>query len=262
MMSRLLLVPCVALLLVHSAWAQNPFADDEAGASQEHDPFAAEPRRQMAANENDARAPSVPTRQTAEDRIEAALNSPLKAPLEYQDQPLNEVLSTLQADFNIPIVFDMSALNEFAISPETEVTGILRNVSLRTALELMLRQPGLEDLTAIVDENVLLITTQERANSTLLTKFYRVDDFSEEVVAWKRRKGDLYSNLVQVIVSCVSYDTWSENGTGEGQIHLLKPGILAVSQAYAVHREIEKLLQDLRAVQAEMEGDFAQVSDK
>jgi len=258
-MSRLLLVPCVALVMLLPCWtwAQDPFANGEANAPQEDDPFGRPPEK--ATGEKVARQPKVWT--AAE--IEAALNEPLKAPMEYEDQPLNEILSVLQADFDLQMIFDMSALSEFAISPETEVSVSLRNVSLRKALELIFRQPGLEDLTYVVDDGFLLITTQEAADEKLMVKLYRVDDFSFDVLAGKYEGADRrVANLLQVIVSCVEYDTWNENGTGVGELHLLKPGILVISQPRRVHEQVDRLLREIREMRAEIEGDSAQLSDK
>jgi hypothetical protein len=137
-----------------------------------------------AARENIA-APSVdnPTQadrqgSSAAAHIEAALDEPLKSPLQYEDQPLNEVIDVLQDEYDIPILFDMAALEEVAISPDTEITINLRNVTLRSALNLILQQPGLEDLAYFIDDEVLMITTQERANSKLTIEVYRVNDLT------------------------------------------------------------------------------------
>ncbi len=116
-------------------------------------------------------------RSKSEERIQAILREPLKAPLDYEDEPLIDVLQQLQEEYEIPIQIDTAALDELAISPETEVTAAgLRNISLRSALNLMLRQPGLEDLTYVFDQEVLLITTIEKANETLQVKVYPVAD--------------------------------------------------------------------------------------
>ena len=112
----------------------------------------------------------------AEERIQAALRETLKARLVYEEQPLNEILELLAEDYEIPIVFDHAGLNELAISPDTEVTVNLQNISLRSALNHMLRQPGLEDLTYTVEDEVLLITTVEKANESLKVKVYPVAD--------------------------------------------------------------------------------------
>ena len=115
-------------------------------------------------------------RSDAEERIQSALREPLKAPLDFTEVPLNEIINTLQDEYDIPIVFDTAALDEVAISPETEVTVNLRNITLRSALNLMLKNPGIEDLTYVIDEEVLLITTEDRANATLKVKVYPVAD--------------------------------------------------------------------------------------
>ena len=186
-------------------------------------------------------------------RIEAALREPLKAPLEYEDQPLNEIINTLRDDYEIPIVFDDAALEEVAISPDTEVTISLRNISLRSALNLILRQPGLEDLTYAVNDEVLLITTEEKANERLIVAVYRVDDLVDVDAERKTEKNSPFSPLVKVITQSVEYDTWMANGSGEGEIHLMKPGILVVSQTQNVQIQVVDLLAKLRETRKSIE---------
>lgn len=115
-------------------------------------------------------------RSKAEEAIQSALRESLKTPISYEGEQLNIILETIADEYNIPIIFDKAALDEVAISPESEVTINLRNVSLRSALNLMLKEPGLEDLTYVIDEEVLLITTEEKANETLKVKVYPVAD--------------------------------------------------------------------------------------
>lgn len=188
---------------------------------------------------------------TAAERIEAALKQPLTAPLVFDEQPLNEVTQLLEDEYDIPIVFDKSALDEVAISPSTEITINLRNISLQSALNLMFREPGLEDLTYIVDQEVLLVTTRERADENLVIRVYRVDDFDLEQ---RRPEGDVtgFTPLLEVIHQCVENDSWAINGTGTGQIHALKPGMLVVAQTPSVQRKIESLLAAMRSVKADI----------
>ena len=112
----------------------------------------------------------------AEERIQAALREPLKIPMEFIEQSLNDVIAELQDVYEIPIQFDTSALNDVAISTDTEVTINISNVTLRSALNLMLKQPDLQDLTYVIDEEVLLITTKDVADETLKVKVYPVAD--------------------------------------------------------------------------------------
>ena len=187
-------------------------------------------------------------------RIEAALRETLKAPLEYEDQPLNEIISILQEEYEIPIIFDNAALEEVAISPDTEVTINLRNITLRSALNHILRQPGLEDLTYAVNDEVLLITTEEKANERLIVAVYQVDDLVDVDSERKTDKQSPFSPLVKVITQSVEYDTWMANGhNGEGEIHLMKPGILVVSQTQNVQIQVVDLLAKLRETRKSIE---------
>jgi len=201
-----------------------------------------------------ARSPRS-TVQIAEDRIDAVLDGQLKAPLDFIDAPLFDVVNKLQEDYGIPILFDAAALDEVAISPDTEVTVSLSYITLRSALDLLLRQPELQDLTTIIDKEVLLITTKDVADATLQTKVYRADGFEyfSHPKSESKSKENCYSSLQHVITSCIEFNSWQVNGTGKGDTHLMKPGLLVVSQTRSVHRKIEKLIADLRTVKLEIE---------
>lgn len=115
-------------------------------------------------------------RTKAEERIQAALRDQLSTPLEYDQEQLDIIMDEIEEEYDIPIVFDKAALDEVAISPESEVSVSLRNVSLRSAMNIMFKEPGLEDLTYVIDDEVLLITTQDAADQTLKVKVYPVAD--------------------------------------------------------------------------------------
>ena len=194
-------------------------------------------------------------REEAARRIKEALCQPLKpSGLQFVEEPLNNVLDVIEEEYDIPIVIDESALEELGVSSETEVTFNVRNVTLRKALNLLMGSPGLEDLMFVVDDEVLLITTEDRANATLLTRVYPVKDLLQR----KDHSGFFsgsealeFTDLREVVVSCVAHDTWAENGTGDGTIALAFPGVLVVSQTSWVHEEIEILLADIRAAAPE-----------
>jgi hypothetical protein len=190
---------------------------------------------------------------SAAQRIESVLQQPLKAPLQYEDQPLNEILNTLQDEYELPILIDLKALEAVAISPDAQVTINLRNMSLRSALNLILRQPALDGLVYTIDNEVLMVTTEDYANDRLVVAVYRVDELVKDEVDYAPGQPGPYSPLVQVIASCVANHTWAINGSGEGQIHLMPPGILVVSQTKQVHAEVEALLGKLMSVRSNME---------
>lgn len=198
---------------------------------------------------------------TRVENIEAVLDAPLKAPLLFEEQALNEVINELQEAYDLPILFDQAALDEVAISPKAEITVNLRNISLRSALNLMLRQPGLEDLTYVVDEEVLLITTREKANEKLVVEVYQVDDLIKDY-SHPKKGGLQHSSLVNVITHCLAFDAWMANGSGEGEIRLMKPGMLVVMQTRQVHDQVRDLLEKLRTTRKEIDQSMNENRDR
>ena len=59
-----------------------------------------------------------------------------------------------------------------------------------------------------------------------------------------------FDSLIDLIVSTVEYDTWMENGSGEGEIQPFPTNLsLVVSQTQNVHEQIVDLLEQLRRLQ-------------
>lgn len=110
----------------------------------------------------------------AELRISSALQSPLTgAGLDFTDTPLEEVVVFLRDEYGIEIQLDVPALDDLGLSPDEPITVNLRNISLRSALRLMLKQL---ELTYMIADEVLLITTEEEAETRLTVKVYPVGD--------------------------------------------------------------------------------------
>lgn len=204
---------------------------------------------------DDGEPPLRPVRDTLRseplptDYIEKILDEPLKGPLQFENQPLNEVIDFIREEYKLPMMISTSHLDEVAISPDTEVTIDLDKISLRSALNIITDQPGLEETCfAVIDETPMITTEEHAADSTTL-RVYPTEDFvygndlhpGGGASAWAE-----YCPLIKLITDCVARETWSENGTGTGEIQMIKPGILIVTQQYRVHVEIEKLLTDLR----------------
>lgn len=186
-------------------------------------------------------------------RIEQILDQPLKSPLEYPETPLNTIAGMLSEEYELPIVFDTAALDAIAATPEVQVTINIQNVSLRSALELMLAQ--LEDITYVIDQEVLLITTEDEANTRLETRVYRVDDLLHPAASPASEiDEDRFETLLDIIVSTVESDSWEENGTGEGEIQSFQPGMFVVSQTQLVHEKVVDLLAEMRRVKGEIEA--------
>lgn len=110
-------------------------------------------------------------RNAAEKRIEEALRSPTQ--IEFVETPLSDVVDYLRDYHKIEIQLDKKALGDVNIGTDTPVTKTLRGISLKSALRLMLREL---QLTYIIQDEVLLITTPEEAEARLVTKVYPVAD--------------------------------------------------------------------------------------
>jgi hypothetical protein len=167
-------------------------------------------------------------------RIENALSKPLGSNgMDFSETPLVEVVNLLQEEYGIPIQVDDAALEEIGLNREEPITINLHNVSLRAALRLMLKQL---QLTSIVRDEVLLITTPDDAEKEMLTCVYNIRGFVEDT------SDKTIDTLIDTIISCVCTETWKKNGGGQAEIRALKPGLLVISQTQAVHEEIESLL--------------------
>jgi hypothetical protein len=171
-------------------------------------------------------------------KIERALDAPIHSPgLNYADRSLQDVLSHLQDEYGIPIQIDKPALEEAGIGTDSPVTRSLHNISLRSALKLILRSL---QLTWIIRDEVLMVTTKESAEKDLDTCVYNVhglvDDSDPKSV----------KALIDVICSCVATDTWAANGGGQAEVQPLPSGLLVVSQTAAVQEEVFTLLDKIR----------------
>jgi hypothetical protein len=110
----------------------------------------------------------------AEERINEALASPLKASgLDFTEEPLENVINFLQTEYEIPIQLDEPSLEDAGLTRDEPVTIQLQNVTLRSALRLMLKQ---KQLTYVIRDEVMIITTPEEAESELVAKVYPVAD--------------------------------------------------------------------------------------
>jgi hypothetical protein len=177
----------------------------------------------------------------AVEKIERALRGPLHSTgLDFVEIPLQEVVAALQDDYGVPIKLDTTALEELGINSDEKVTVNIHNVSLRSALRLMLKST---QLTYVIEDEVLMITTPQAAEANLKTCVYDVGSLIGD------RGGD-FDSIIDAIVSCVATDTWSENGGGEAEIRPIKPGLLVISQTAAVHEEVRNLLEALRKMRA------------
>jgi len=108
---------------------------------------------------------------SAEQKIFDALDDDTR--LEFIETPLDQVVDFLKDQHGINIELDAGELDNVGIGTDVPITRNLKGISLRSALRLMLKDL---ELTYVIRDEVLLITTPEEAESELVTKVYPVGD--------------------------------------------------------------------------------------
>ncbi len=174
-----------------------------------------------------------------EEKIEKALASPTE--LQFIETPLSDVVDCLKDYHKIEIQIDKKALDDVGVGTDVPVTADLEGISLRSALALTLR--GLE-LTYVIQDEVLLITTPEAAGERLATRVYPLKK-SLAVDALSKRDAQRF---VEIVKACVQPGRWAGSG-GTGTIAIFPGGkepLLAVTQTHEVHEEIAALLEMFR----------------
>ncbi|NBT13255.1 MAG: hypothetical protein EBS56_06700, partial [Planctomycetia bacterium] len=107
-----------------------------------------------------------------EQKIYDALEKPVQN-FEFTETPLRDVIAQIQDAQGIPVQIDTKAFEDAGLDLETPVTKNLSGISLRSALRLLL---GDLDLTYLVKDEVLMITTKDKAAETMVVKVYPVAD--------------------------------------------------------------------------------------
>jgi hypothetical protein len=187
------------------------------------------------AKESAVKEPAVeflPKLTPTEERILAALEGPTE--MDFTETPLQGAVDFLMKFHNINIQLDNRALEDAAIGSDTPFTRKVNNVKLKSGLELLLRDM---DLTYLIKNEVLLITTKDKADTELLTRTYPVGDLVEQKNA---------ETLIKAIKTTVYPTTWDEVG-GPGSI-MYVPSVkgLVISQTRDRQDEVLELLRSLR----------------
>ena len=250
--------------------AQEAAADEEPAAAEEANDVAtadeaADERRDGSQAKHtwnlSARTPPV-------ERIERALDDPAGVDIDFSfGQPLKEAMEFLQDAHRITIIVDEKALQDIGIQPDEQLNHVLSGITFRSALNIMLEPL---ELTYVVDDEVLKITTQEAADQELATRVYDVRALGEA--------GFDSHQLADAITETLRPNTWPNGaqqfrgpGRGFGPIGprrsgereparqidtgiMALPGALVVTHNQDMHRRIVALLDQL-AVLADRHGE-------
>ncbi len=112
-----------------------------------------------------------PRKNERELEIERKLNTPIS--MNFVDRPLREVLDDIHTWNGINIYLDETAIQKEGISLERPITLKLEQVSLKSALNMVLRNVH---LTHVIRDEVLQITTEAEARGKLVPVAYQVAD--------------------------------------------------------------------------------------
>ncbi len=109
-----------------------------------------------------------------EQRILSSLDE--KTELDFAETPLKDVMDYIKERHHIEVQFDQNALKNAnpPIDPsQTLISRSLKGVTLRSALKLILSE---YNLTYVIKDEVLMITSKDEADKVLVTKVYPVGD--------------------------------------------------------------------------------------
>ena len=205
----------------------DPFGDGGAGADPFADGPAANPFGQRKAQP--AKRPAKPKQAASVKRSPAESEARIRSALgdmtsqSFIELPLADVARVLSEAHDIPIVVNSRALEEIGLSPDEPFNLSLNNVTLRSFLRLGLHS---YDLTYLVQDEVLQITTPEYAARSLVLQTYRIPD----------SLADNPDELLKALTTTVTPDEWQEKG-GPCAVAVLD-SVLVVSASEYVHESV------------------------
>lgn len=147
--------------------AADPFGS--AGANGGGDPFGA---MQAVTNRRSSSRDTVKGSNYSDGEKRILQTMRVQTQFAYLDTPLRDVLDDVQSRHRMPIVVDVPALEDYGVGTDTPISIELAGIPLRSGLNLMLREL---DLTYIVQDDVVTITTMEEAQKRKQIRVYRLD---------------------------------------------------------------------------------------
>jgi hypothetical protein len=189
---------------------------------------------------------STETPTPAERRIEKALQEPIT--IDTTNESLNHLARRLSDEVGINIRLDTRALEDFGIAPETSISMEQVDVPLREALRAELAE---EELSVLIKDEVLWITTPWQSEAALLNRVYPIGDLIRTAQGLREPE-----SLLQTLMALIEPDSWDDWG-GAGSMRELGD-ILVVSAELSMQERVVELLTGLRDwARAGKPADFA-----
>lgn len=181
----------------------------------------------------------------AEMRVLQALAQPIN--VEFKGSRLQDVVDTISTMTGMTIMMDKPALDENQLSYDTPVSfAVKTQVATRTALRAMLNQLG---LTYVVRDNVIQITSLQRARDMMVTKSYYIGDLvavsgffggatTYGIALDQAQLSQNINGIVEMVVATLDPMSWQGKG-GNGTVGFNIPTMsLIVRQSAEVHMMI------------------------
>ena len=121
-----------------------------------------------------------------EEKIRRALNQPTT--VEFLDLPLEDAITFLREYHNINIILDKATLADEGVAIDQPVTLKLAGVTFRSVLKLLL-EPA--QLTYVIEDEVMKITTSAKAGEKLQTRVYPVGDLVIPIITPRAGMGGM-----------------------------------------------------------------------
>ncbi|MCG8649497.1 MAG: DUF4974 domain-containing protein [Pirellulales bacterium] len=154
----------------------------------------------------------------------------------FIELPLEDAVRQLSKTHGIPMVIDRRALEEIGLTPDQPVTISLQEVSLRAFLRLMLREL---DLSYVVENEVLIITTTEAAKNNLMLETYVIPP----ILAGKGEQ------VVMALTTTVHSAQWERVG-GPCAVAVIE-NVVVVSATQSVHGGVEEFFAKVESALAQ-----------
>lgn len=151
----------------------------------------------------------------------------------FNDEKLEKACQYFARRHQISIWIDRAALSDEGVNSDQQVTLQMSNVTLESALNLLLEPLG---LAYVIEDGVLKITTQAKADEKMSTRVYPVGDLVH---------GD-YTSLMKIIQQSTS-GKWIDLDQEGGSITPFRnTRSLVIRHTQKAHRETEGILAALR----------------
>jgi hypothetical protein len=155
--------------------------------------------------------------------------------VDFLDTPLEAAVRQLAEIAHVDIRLDIPALREIRVREREPVTLKLTDRKLETVLQAVVLDL---DLTWILRDGVIWITSCEQAEESLKTAVYDVRDLCRD---WGESQA-----LIDAVMSQTEPSSWDVVG-GPGAIESAKPGTVVISHQERIQMEVLDLLETYRA---------------